>query len=327
MTEDISQFLTELDQALPYSQRVRAQVTREVRDHLLSLMAKAQDEGLNEREAGARALKAFGTIDQFIARFEAEGGPITADDSLTFGFGVAIGSYVGLILGATAWAFLEEPLMLITCLVAGALAGVVLPVKRNLGPLVGAAMGAIFGYGAVAHYLLFQSRSSFSRAISSDPRAIILWSTVIAALVGMGLGFVPRLRKDPSPLLWATALGLGGHVVARMWLEDAPTLTSMAMLLLGFAVGGALGLHALGRRYALVPLGAMMGFAVGVALFIISTLNSSLFYSLFPTVNPAVSLIIAPGLGLAVGAVLVSRSKSNLTPPDTPRPNNASMTS
>lgn len=310
--KNINSFVAEMEKSLPYPDEVRAQVGSEVRDHLSSLVTRYRREGANRNDAETQALAAFGTIDDFIARFEAEGGPTIAPVPASRGFAVFVGAYVGLVLGlgvdlvlgSSFWA------MGLVGLVAGALGGRGLILRRNLGPLVGGALGAIVGNVAVAHYLFFHSEQSFSHPAAYE--SIALASTLIGAIVGVGIGLIPRLRNDPSPLLWATALGFGGHVIARMWLEDFPTLMGLITLALGLLVGGALGLSGVARRYALVPLGGMLGLTAAFIFiffglrYLEQLLGTSI---LFPSVNLAASLPIGAFIGAAVGLVVALRRK------------------
>ena len=303
MTDLLKQFVTQLDEALPYPRHLRDQVIEEVHDHLHSLTAKARAEGLPQAEAEEKALSIFGTVEQFVDQFADQGGPVAASDSISRGFSIFVGAYVGLVLGVIVWTFVDEPLVTLVALVGGAFAGGALLVRRSLGPLVGAAMGAILGNVAIAHYLIANSPGSFGGPDQSMSRSITLWSTVIAGLVGLGLGLIPRLRRDPAPLLWATTLALAFHVAARLWLEDFPTLTGMAMLLVGLLVGGCLGVLGAASRFTPVPLGAMLGFAAGGAL-----LLSGVAFNLFSWLGPGAILWICPLLGAATGTVIVVRS-------------------
>ena len=303
MTDLLKQFITQLDKALPYPKHLRDQVIEEVHDHLHSLTAKARAEGLPQVEAEERALSTFGTIEQFVDQFAEQGGPVAASDEISRGFSIVVGAYVGLVLGTVAWTFVGDPLIALAALVAGALAGGAVLVKRSPGPLVGAAMGAILGNIAIAHYLIANSPPSFGGSDPSILRSITLWSTVIGGLVGLGLGLIPRLRRDPGPLLWATALALAFHVIARLWLEDFPTKTGLAMLFVGLLGGGCLGLQSSAARFTPMPLGAMMGFAAGAALMI-----SGVAFNLFSSLGPGAVMWICPLLGAATGGVIAIRS-------------------
>jgi hypothetical protein len=187
-----------------------------------------------------------------------------------------------------------------------------LVLRRNLGPPLGAALGAIVGNIPVAHYLIFHSPSSLSQPDSALFRSITLWATAIGALCGLGIGLIPRLRNDPTPLLWATALGFGGHVVARLWLEDSPTLTGLTTLTVGLLIGGALGLHRLARRYALVPLGAMLGLTSAFLLVFLGVRYFELLLGTSivpPYYNPAASFPIGAFAGAAIGLLASLRSE------------------
>jgi hypothetical protein len=313
----VDDFLDDLERSLPYPDPIRMEVVKETRDHLLSLVARYQHEGMSQSEAESKALDSFGSLEDFIAEFEAQGGA-TGASVPTAGFATITGAYVGLVIGLGVSLVLQYDTVApaIVGLVLGALFGRGLMLQRNLGPAVGAALGALVGNVAVANYLIAHTQERFGE--SSPYLLISISATVLGALCGFATGFLPRFRMDPTPLLWATALGLGGHVAARLWLEDFPTFTGLTMLALGLLVGGLLGLNHLARRYATVPLGAMTGLMSGWLLYWslryfenaldVSIIRSSMFYLPTPT------LVIGASTGTVLGLAIALRSKARHIP-------------
>lgn len=195
-------------------------------------------------------------------------------------------------------------------LVAGVLAARAPVLQRNPGPAVGGAMGALAGNVAVAHYLVMNIQPSFGESWWG-PRTITMVATAGTSLLGAAVGFTPVLRRDASPLLWATGLGIGLHVVARSWLEDYPTATGLALSGVGLIIGVVVGLQQQARQFALVPLGALFGMLVGFQLFLMA-----MFWNIAPWMGYGASLptkLILAGacLGAATGLVmsLVGRSE------------------
>ena len=311
---EIDHFLGKLDRSLPYADPLRAEVGREARDHLFALVDRYRRDGMTQSEAESRALDSFGSVDDFVTRFEAQGGPTTASVPTTGAFTIVAGAYAGIVLGIGAGLVIGvDPQGFLSMtpgilgLVLGALCGRGLILQRNLGPFLGAAMGALVGNVAIAHVLFANYQQRFGE--SAPP--FTMWCTAIGALCGIGIGFVPRLRNDPTPLLWATALGIGGHVAARTWLESEIGVASLTTLVLGLIVGGALGLHRLARRYAPVPLGGMAGLMSAWLLYwVVRHLQNTFDVSvLSPNILPPPGLIAGTAAGVAIGLAFALRSE------------------
>ena len=307
---ELDRFVNEVERSLPYPNAERDQVMHEVRDHLNSLVKEFR-KSVSQDTAEAKAIEAFGTIDDFVARFEAAGGPTLTATEPSPTFGGFAGSYVGLVLGSAAVTLINVSsptwaLASLFVLAVGALAGRSMALRRNLGPLLGAAGGAILGQVAVAHYLIFRGPGPSS----PSSRTILIWTTVLGALLGFAIGLIPRLRKDPSPLLWATALGLGGHVFARL-AGGAETLTGMAPLAIGLVLGAAVGLNPSARRYSLVPLGGMLGLTLGWTTFLgLLLMDRYLGTSIWAYINPWVAIPIGAAIGALSGLVIAIRSQA-----------------
>lgn len=300
--EPISDFIRQLEAELPYPPRVRDQVIAEVRDHLESLAARELNDRYTRPEAEARAISAFGTTEDFITRFEQQGGPTPADGSPSLGVGASVGVYVALVVAAIVWTPAREAWPAIVA-AAAVFATCLSPTRRNLGPLIGGAMGAILGNVAIAHYIAFRGAGP----VAPNVEQIYVWSMVIGACVGMLVGLVPRLRRDPSPLLWATVFGIAGHVVARLWLEDSPSLTSLATLATGLVLGTALGLHRIGRRLLPLALGTMIGATGGTIL-----IPLSFRLGLPAYVSAGLILTISTIVGLLGGAATATATRRRL---------------
>ena len=197
-------------------------------------------------------------------------------------------------------------------LVAGVLAARAPVLQRNPGPAVGGAMGALAGNVAVAHYLVMNIQPSFDETWW-DYRMITIVTTAGMTLLGAAVGFIPGLRRDASPLLWATGLSIGLHVVARSWLEDHPTATGLALLGSGLIIGAIVGLQRQARRFALLPLGALFGMVVGFLLFLMA-----MFWHIDPwmgyaSVVPHKLIPLGAGLGAVAGFVMSVGGRSGLS--------------
>lgn len=80
MSDPIHDYLDELLRGLPYDRAASRLVLREARDHLLCTTERYQLEGVPPDEARAQAVRDFGSIDDFIQRFQDEGGPMPSRD-------------------------------------------------------------------------------------------------------------------------------------------------------------------------------------------------------------------------------------------------------
>lgn len=137
---------------------------------------------------------------------------------LTLGvIAIRLGGYTGL------WIYLP----LVTAAVGGLL-GTRPAARNNAGLVLGGAFGLFAWDIAVAHYL--------SRRTQLDESEWLLGATVGVA-TGVSIALVARARRDPLSVGTIATLSLAAHVMARLWLEDYPTWTGTAALVVGAGLG------------------------------------------------------------------------------------------
>lgn len=301
MRTPIFEYLDELRSALPYPEPIRDQVLREARDHLLLLADELQKGPLDRDAAESAAVERFGSVEGFIARFEASGGPVALEDPVPLTRAVPL--YAGVVLGLAFATVLTNPLLAVVGLLLGIAATRWSVATRNPGPLLGCGFGLLIGSLAVAPYLLSNGDVTSTAAVGTI-------STVVCAIVGSLAGFIPRLRRDPASLIWINGTGLFALIGARLWIQDRPTLTGIGVLVAASVLGYLMSLHEVGRRYSAIPFGALGGVLAGAALVLtaVPLLEEAVGASvLFTVIHPGVVVAASTVVGLFAGAAVAHR--------------------
>ena len=294
MRTPISEYLDDLHSALPYPEPVREQVLGEARDHLLSVADQLFSNQVGRDAAERAAIERFGSVEEFVARFEASGGPVALADPLPLTRGVPL--YVGVLLGLAVASALQNPLFALLGLLLGTAATRLSLAARNLGPLLGCSFGLLVANLAVVPYL--------SQTDVGSTLGVAAIVAVACASAGGLAGFIPRLRRDPTPLVWITGAGLFALIGARLWIQDRPTLTGIGVLAAGSILGYLVSLRKGARRYSAVPFGALGGvLAAGLILSLMPLLEEAVGGSvLFTVIQPGAVLAGSTVIGLVAGA-------------------------
>jgi hypothetical protein len=162
--------------------------------------------------------------------------------------GLALG-IIGVRLGGHTHLFVFLPLV---GAVAGVMVGNSSAGRRYSGLALGAAFGILAWDVAIAHYMRFDF-----------PLTELAWlmGAIISAAVGVLVALVSGSRGDALTIGTVASLSIGGHLVARIWLEDYPTRTGLAALV----VGGVIGLYLARARWFRRPRGIILGVAAAGA--------------------------------------------------------------
>jgi hypothetical protein len=297
MRNPISEYLAALDGALPYAKEVRRQVIDESRDHLLSIVTKLQSQGIAREEAERRAVALFGRVEDLLERFEAKGGPTPIRETLHAGFGMAIGSYAGLAAAFAIPSFAEDPLSMVIGMIVGGFLGATALLRRNSGAIAGAAFGIIVGEGVEAYLV-------YDRVQAPMDSSLTAWIPVLFGLAGAAMGLIPRLRRAAALLVWTAAVGLVGHLIPQLWLEDFSSLVGLLTLGVGALIGGLTSFHPLARRFSPVAVGGLLGVLIGVFLLLGLLMRVEIAFDtriLFIIVQPAFAVAVFGFLGAMVG--------------------------